>query len=94
MGKESAEEAIYSDVLQAMKNKKPNTLIHQLRLFLDPDGVIQCAGQFPVPTDKAKSSTVLTPFPMLLPMGETYSKLIVEQVHEHIMHGRVNSTLY
>ena len=78
----------YPDVLQALKEEKSHTLQHQLGLFIDQKGLMRCAGRFPIPDSPLNEN-----FPVLLPRTEIFSKLLVEEVHDHIFHGRVNHTL-
>ncbi len=74
------QQAIYnleSEDLRAKRKLKPrSSLIRQLRLFIDKDGLIRCGGRIHnAPIPKA------TKFPILLPKNDYLTNLIIRDIH-------------
>ena len=75
-------------VIEAIKSKEPNNLVKSLRLFQDEYGVIRSQGRI----DNSIWSYE-TKCPTLLPRGEYYTKLIIQELHQKLMHCGVSHTL-
>ena len=70
------------------KVRHRTTLVRQLRLFLDDDGLLRCGGRIhnaPI-SDNAK-------FPLLLPSKDHFTELVIHSTHVKQLHAGVNSTL-
>ena len=70
------------------KVRHSTTLVRQLRLFLDGDGLLRCGGRIhnaPI-SDNAK-------FPLLLPSKDHFTDLVIHSTHIKQLHAGVNSTL-
>ncbi|XP_044167551.1 uncharacterized protein LOC122951619 [Acropora millepora] len=80
----------YSDEIENLTSKSQSRLllVRQLRLFLDPDGLLRCGGRIHnAPLDD------LAKFPFLLPPRHPLSKLIIHDVHVKQLHAGVNATV-
>ena len=79
----------HSDEIDNLKSKHSRlTLVKQLKLFLDDEGDIRCGGRIhnaPV-SEEAK-------FPYLLPPKIPYTRLLVEDAHERLLHSGVCATI-
>ena len=66
----------------------PPSLVRQLKLFLDPKGVLRCKGRI---------ENALLPrqvkFPILLPKKHHLTKLVIWKCHKEVLHGLVRETL-
>ena len=77
-----------SDLTSKSSSKKRTTIIRQLNLFLDNDGLIHCKGRIhnaPLSTD--------TKFPLLLPPKHKFTSLVILKVHTQLFHAGTNTTL-
>ena len=77
-----------SDLTFKSSSKKRTTIIRQLNLFLDNDGLIRCKERIhnaPLSTD--------TKFPLLLPPKHKFTSLVILKVHTQLFHGGTNATL-
>ena len=70
------------------KVRHRTTLVLQLRLFLDDDGLLRCGGRIhnAPSSDNAK-------FPLLLPSKDHFTDLVIHSTHVKHFHAGVNSTL-
>jgi len=76
------------DLTSNSSSKKRATIIRQLNLFLDNDGLIRCKGRIhnaPLSAD-AK-------FPLLLPPKHKFTSLLILKVHIQLFHAGTNATL-
>lgn len=85
--RESQQDA-FPDVLNSLEHQTKNPLVQQLRLFLDDDGLVRCAGRF----SKREGCTEDERSPILLGK-DTLARLIVLDCHLRTLHGGVGSTL-
>ena len=86
----TSQQEVYSNVLVNITTKsrrKRNTLIRQLRLFLD-DGLLRCGGRI---HNAPLSATAK--FPLLLPPKHHLTSLIILDAHVRLFHAGTNSTL-
>lgn len=70
------------------KSRHRTTLVRQLRLYLDKDGLLRCGGRIhnaPIP-ENAK-------FPILIPSKDHLTNLLIHATHVKQMHAGVASTL-
>ena len=66
----------YSDIFTAIKNKKKQCLQMQLGIMMDEFDVLICQGRFlNVDIDEE------TKFPKLLPCHETFTHLLIQEIH-------------
>ncbi|XP_053388629.1 uncharacterized protein LOC128551740 [Mercenaria mercenaria] len=64
------------------------TLVRQLRLYIDENGFIRCCGRIHnAPVDKQ------TKFPYLLPDKHNYTRLLIQDTHERLLHSGVSSVV-
>ena len=65
-------------------------LSHQtnLLLFVDDEGILRCSGRI-----QYSSLPYDSKFPMLLPNGHYFTKLIIATSHEQVWHNKVHETL-
>ena len=78
----------FADVFIAIVKNRKHCLIHQLGLRLDEYGVLRCYGRFlnAETTDSAKC-------PKLLSRHEVFTRLLIKEVHERLIHAGVAHTL-
>ena len=63
-------------------------LVRQLRLFIDNHGTLRCGGRIHnAPTSE------LTKFPYLLPTKHPFTRLVIYDVHQRLLHAGTNSTV-
>ena len=83
---------VYSSELTHLSSKLPEqkrtTLIRQLRLFLDNDGLVRCSGRI----HNAPLSSA-TKFPLLLPPKHMFTSLVILSTHIQLFHAGTNATL-
>ena len=83
---------VYSSELTHLSSKSPGqkrtTLIRQLRLFLDNDGLVRCSGRI----HNAPLSSA-TKFPLLLPPKHMFTSLVILSTHIQLFHAGTNATL-
>ncbi|CAG2224948.1 unnamed protein product [Mytilus edulis] len=60
----------------------------QLEVYLDNENLLRCRGRF----ENADISECAK-FPILLPRGETFTRLLVEKTHKELFHSGVSHTL-
>lgn len=79
----------YKEEIQCLRDGHSRaTLVKQLKLFIDDRGLLRCGGRIhnaPV-TETVK-------FPYLLPQKHTFTRLVVMDAHERILHSGPNSTV-
>ena len=78
--------------MNEIKNIKSSShrlpLVRQLRLFLDDQGALRCGGRIHnAPTSE------LTKFPYLLPTKHPYTRLVICDIHQRLLHAGTNSTV-
>ena len=78
----------YSDCLQAIQRKSKNALVHQLKLFIDQEGLIRCDGRL----EKADLQ-LDTKYPLLLPKRDRFTELVITSFHKNYLHAGVSHTL-
>ena len=69
-------------------HKKYSQLSHQLRTFVDQDGIIRCEGRL-LHADLPYDSK----FPILLTRDSPFVSLLIQDAHHRVKHQGVNSTL-
>jgi len=78
----------YSDVFTVIKNKKKHCLQMQLGIKMDEFDVLICQGRFSnVDIDEE------TKRPKLLPRHETFTHLLIQEIHQRLIHAGVAQTL-
>lgn len=81
----------YSDIIKFLSgklSKKPNTLVNQLSLFLDSDGIIRCSGRY-----KYTDISYKLKYPILLPKQSYLTSLIIHHRHVRAKHAGIKITL-
>jgi len=78
----------FSDVSQDIQRKLKNGLQKQLGLKLDEFGIMRCYGRF-LNAEMSEGAK----YPMLLPRREHYVNLVIQEVHERLIHAGVSHTL-
>lgn len=78
--------------INEIKNIKSSShrlpLVRQLRLFIDNQGALRCGGRIHnAPTSE------LTKFPYLLPTKHPFTKLVIYDIHQRLLHAGTNSTV-
>ena len=78
----------FTAVFIAIKQKRCHCLQKQLGLQLDGFEILRCYGRYTYTDirDKAK-------YPKLLPRGSYFMKLLILEVHGHLVHAEVSHTL-
>ena len=86
----SCQEDAYPSELVSLKSGAASrlTLVRQLRLFVDSDGLIRCGGRI----HNAKVSESVR-FPYLLPRQHPLTRLIVKDAHENQLHAGLGGTV-
>jgi hypothetical protein len=78
----------FKDVFHDLEHGKRNTLIQQLNLVVDGDGILRSHSRYQnaaLPDD--------TKFPKLLPSKSRYTDLVIQDVHRRVLHAGVSHTL-
>ena len=78
----------YSEVIQSTKQGKRSDLGNKLNLMIDNDGLLRCKGRY----DNVNLEET-TKYPKLLPKGEHYIRLVIEDYHCKFLHSGVSQTL-
>ncbi|XP_053392223.1 uncharacterized protein LOC128554914 [Mercenaria mercenaria] len=78
----------FSDTINATLAKNPNNLQRQLGLFVDDSGLLRCRGRL-----EHSDLTFGARYPMLLPKGDTFTKLLIRKTHVELLHSGVSQTL-
>ena len=78
----------FADVFNAIEKGQKNGLQKQLGLRVDKFNVIRCHGRF-LNTDLSEDAK----YPKLLPRQEYFTKLLIQEVHESLVHAGVSHTL-
>ena len=78
----------HSDVYQALTSDRPHSLISQLNLFIDEDGLIRCRGRL-----QNASLCYESKYPVLVPRKHPLTVLLVQSCHQKVMYGGVSHTL-
>ena len=78
----------YSDVYNAIKNKKKHCLQMQLGIKMDKFEVLTCHGRF-LNADLDEEAK----YPKLLPRGEIFTHLLIQEIHQRLIHAGVAHTL-
>lgn len=86
----SAQRISFDKEIRTLKSqsKTPNTLIRQLRLYIDEKEIIRCRGRIhnaPI----SKNSR----FPCLLPNNYHFTELLISEVHKNLKHSGVLATV-
>ena len=72
--------------IQSTSHRLP--LVRQLRLFIDSHGTLRCGGKIHnAPTSE------LTKFPYLLPTKHPFTRLVIYDTHQRLLHAGTNSTV-
>ena len=77
-----------SSITGTPQRKKQPTLVRQLRLFLDKEGILRCGGRI-----HSAPVSELTKFPYLLPPKHPFTALLIYNVHIKMYHTGVIGTL-
>ena len=75
----------FSEVLHSCVTKKPNNLVSQLDLFIDECGMLRCGGRLVHANFKEAAR-----FPLLLPSSERFTHLLIEKIHQKLLHSGVS----
>ncbi|MCP3663650.1 MAG: DDE-type integrase/transposase/recombinase, partial [Gammaproteobacteria bacterium] len=78
----------YPDVFEALETKEENNMVSQLGLTLDKSGLIRSNGRLFF----HYSSEDWEP-PNLLPRGEYFTQLVIQDIHDRLIHPGINHTL-
>jgi hypothetical protein len=73
----------FNDVFKALESGKNHSLVSQLGLYKDLNGILRCAGRF----------VMLKDHPKLLPKESQYTKLCIIRDHKRLLHAGVSHTL-
>jgi hypothetical protein len=85
----SCQNCAYTSEIQNLRSKESRLpLVKQLRLFLDNTGAIRCGGRI----HNAPLAEV-TKFPYLLPQNHHFTKLVLLDAHERLLHSGPSSTV-
>ena len=78
----------YGEVFVAIKNKRRHCLVMQLGLNTDEHDVLRCYGRYlhADMTEEAK-------YPKLLPRREHFTHLVIQEVHNRLVHSGTSHTL-
>ena len=87
MGK-NVQSTSFREYLKVLINNKSNYFTDSLKLSLDEDGLIRCGSRL----ENAELSYSAI-FPKSLPKNHYYTKLVVENVHQRLVHSGVSQTL-
>ncbi|XP_070560174.1 uncharacterized protein [Ptychodera flava] len=64
------------------------TLVRQLRLFIDRDGILRLGGRLHnAPINEE------TKFPILLPRNHAFTRLVIQQAHIRVLHSGMQATV-
>ncbi|XP_065219687.1 uncharacterized protein LOC135845152 [Planococcus citri] len=82
--------SFYAEVYSALESGRKHPLIKKLNLFVDPRGIIRCAGRFcNAPLTKNEKQPILLP-----PASESpFVRMLIQYYHETSMHSGVGYTL-
>jgi len=78
----------YAEVFSAIKNKTKHCLVMQLDLNIDEHEIIRCYGRY-LYADMAKEAK----YPKLLPRHEHFTYLVIQEVHNRLVHSGISNTL-
>jgi len=78
----------YSDVSTAIKNKKKHCLQMQLGIKMDEFDVLICQGRF-----SNADIDEETKCPKFLPCHKTFTHLLIQEIHQRLIHAGVAHTL-
>ena len=78
----------FSDVFVAIRKGEMNCLQKQLRLELDDLGILRCCGRL-----QNANLSEQAKYPKLLPRREHFTQLLIQYVHERLIHCGVSHTL-
>ena len=73
--------------LKTKRGSRPS-LVKQLDLFLDNDEIIRCKGRLQHAEVKYGAK-----FPVLLPKYNEFTRLVIKQAHEEVLHSGMNATV-
>jgi len=80
---------IFGDEINNLTSKSHClSLVKQLRLFIDHDGLLRCGGRI-----HNAPLLELAKFPYLLPSRHTFTTLVIKNAHVTQLHGGLNATL-
>jgi hypothetical protein len=72
----------------ALNGRSKAALVHQLKLFVDTQGVIRCGGRF-----QNANLSYQQKYPILLPRKHEYTRLHVVEAHANILHSGIEATV-
>jgi len=78
----------FADVFRALITKQKNGLQKQLGLELDKYGILRCHGRF-LNAELSED----TKYPKLIPRHEYFTRLVIREVHERLIHAGISHTL-
>jgi len=78
----------FSDVSQVIERKQRNGFQSQLGVKVDEFGIMRCHGQF-LNAEISEGEK----YSMLLPCLEHFVNLVIQEVHEKMIHARMSHTL-
>ncbi len=78
----------FSEVFNCISLGSKHTLINQLGLYVDSAGLLRCRGRI----SNAQISYDIK-YPILLPTDSPFTKLVIENAHQTLLHSGVQSTL-
>ena len=78
----------FCEVFTVIRRNKVNCLQKQVGLEVDEFGILRCHGRFQN-ADMSESAK----YPKLLPRHEYYTSLLIQYVHERLIHAGVSHTL-
>ena len=78
----------FAEVFSAISKRQKNGLQKQLGLRADEFDVLRCHGRF-LNADMSEDAK----YPKLLPRQEHFTKLLIQEVHENLVHAGVSHTL-
>ena len=85
----STQRQAFMDEIRNIKSSSHRLpLVRQLRLFIDGQGALRCGGRIHnAPTSE------LAKFPYLLPTKHPYTRLVIYDIHQRLLHAGTNSTV-
>ena len=78
----------YADVFHAITKRQQNGLTKQLGLTPNEYGILTCHGRF-LNAEMSEDAK----YPKLLPRHEYFTRLIIQEVHERLIHAGISHTL-
>ena len=78
----------FADVFNSINKGQKNNLKVQLGVFLNKDNLLRCKGRL-----ENIEVSECAKYPILLPRGEDFTRLLVEKTHKELFHSGVSHTL-